>query len=248
MTQYNLIAEFYDYISTGLPGDKEFYLRESKGKILELGCGTGRLLIPLLKNGKKVAGLDLSKRMLEILRKKAKEQNLAPKLYLGNMINFKIKEKFDTILVPYRAFLHIENQEDQIKTLKNIRAHLKPKGRVILNFFTPDFNYILTHNGKTLKENRNFVNSVTKNKIEVYGKYNYDVANQLIRNYFILKEIKNRKIVRTYNLPLNLCFIYKREFELLLKLAGFSKWKVFGGFNYEKFTEKSKEQVWIVNK
>jgi hypothetical protein len=164
------------------------------------------------------------------------------------MINFRINEKFDTILVPYRAFLHIENQEDQIRTLKNIRAHLKPKGRVILNFFTPDLKYILTHNKKTLKENRSFTNPSTKNKIEVYGKYNYDVANQLIRNFFILKEIKNKKVIRTYKLPLNLCFIYKREFELLLKLAGFSKWKVFGGFKYEKFTEKSKEQVWIVNK
>jgi hypothetical protein len=57
---------------------------------------------------------------------------------------------------------------------------------------------------------------------------------------------KNNKIV--WSMKVKLAFIYKREFELLLRLAGFKKWKVYGGFNYEPLKSYKQEMVWIIEK
>ncbi len=243
MEYYNKFAELYDEISTGVKGDLEFYLKEAKkanGSVLEVACGTGRILLPLLEAGVDIDGFDISNKMLQVLKKKAEEKNLKVNVWKADMRNFKSKKKYDLIIVPYRAFNHVEKSEDQIKTLKNIKKHLKKGGRLILNFFYPDFNFMAKKDGKITKK---VPISIKGKKYRLSEKVSYSPSEQLIRDDWLLEDLKGHK---KKVLNFHLCYIYKKEFELLLRLAGYREWKVYGGFKKEKLVKSKQEMVWII--
>ncbi|NYZ60712.1 class I SAM-dependent methyltransferase [Candidatus Micrarchaeota archaeon] len=248
MKLYNDVAQYYDLFSLGLPGELEFYRRLAKGKnkVLEIACGTGRILLPIMKDGMDITGIDISQKMLEILKKKAKKDGFSPKVHLADMRNFRLKGKFDLIIIPYNAFLHAETSEDQISTLKCARRHLKEGGTLAMNIFFPWPEYMVKHNNKILKSRKPAFTDKHGKKIWVYDKPKYDYINQLVRvQWYFLEGKKLREKARV---GIHLSFIYKKEFELLFRLAGFSKWKVYGGFKGEKLTNPKQQMVCLIRK
>ncbi len=243
MKDYNSFAEIYDSVYLGTEGDLDFYVNETKkikGNVLEIACGTGRILLPLLKKGVNIEGIDLSARMLDVLNKKAKSLHLKPKVWEADMRNFNAKKKYDLIIVPYRAFNHIETSADQIKTLKNFKKHLKEQGKLIINFFYPSFTVMAKRNGVKTKRDTVKINGVKYFRQE---QIQYEPMKQLIRATSFLTDAKGQ----TYKtLLMHLCYIYKKEFELLLSAAGFKTWKVYGGFKGEKLKDEKQEMVWII--
>jgi SAM-dependent methyltransferase len=179
--------------------------------------------------------------MLKILKMKAKNLGLKPKVYKADMRTFNLRKKFSLIIIPFRGFLHNLKVEDQIKTLKNIKKHLTPNGKLIVSFFYPNPEYILKNYGK---ENKKIINFKGRKYTLISKSYFVDEVNQIIEYTIILK--KNNRIV--WSMKVKLAFIYKREFELLLRLAGFKKWKVYGDFNYEPLRSYKQEIVWIIEK
>ena len=134
-------SEFYDILYHKYKEDIQFYKKEAKkvkGKVLEIPCGTGRIYLELLKIGINVYGVDISKGMLEVLKEKAKRLGLTPRVYQADCKNFKLKHKFSLIIFPYSSFLHNLTIDGQLKTLTNIKSHLLPNGKLILDFFLPD--------------------------------------------------------------------------------------------------------------
>ena len=127
-----------------------FYSRElapCKGPVLEVACGTGMILIPLLKQGLDIYGLDLSGPMLQELYAKAESDGLSDmrrRVSQQNMIDFQLDTEFESIFIPARSFLHLPTQEDQIACLRNIHRHLRDDGSVMLNFFTPSLPALLS--------------------------------------------------------------------------------------------------------
>jgi len=244
MKYYNEFADLYDDISKGLPGELDFYLREAKkakGKVLEAACGTGRILLPLLEAGVNIEGFDISKKMLNVLRRKASKKGLQPKVWSADMRNFSSNNKYDLIIVPYRAFLHVEKSEDQIKTLENFKRHLKKGGRLILNFFYPDFNFMAKMNGKKTKKMDVMIKG---KKFFMHEIPRYSPIDQIAHVEWI---IENGSGKESRVLKIHLSYIYKKEFELLLRLSGFKKWKVFGGFRKEKLINEKQEMVWFIS-
>jgi len=244
MQNFEKWAKVYDLIYEKYKDDIDFYRKEArkaKDKVLEIACGTGRIYLELLKDGVDAYGIDISQNMLKILKKKAKDLGLKSKVKKADMRNFKFDTKFSLIIIPFRSFLHTLTTEDQIKTLKNIKRHLKIDGRLILNFFFPNPEIILKTYGKEQKE---IIKTKNKKYTLINKSYFVDEPNQIIEFINILKE-KNRTIWKD---KFQLAFIYKREFELLLRLTGFKKWKVYGGFNYEPLKSYKQEMVWIIEK
>jgi len=244
MQSFEEWAKVYDLIYEKYKDDIDFYRKEAskvKGKVLEIACGTGRVYLELLKDGVDVYGIDISKNMLKILKEKARKLGLKPKVYRADMRTFKLPYKFSLIIIPFRSFLHNLTIEDQLKTLKNIRRHLEPKGKLILNFFFPNPEFILKTYGKEIKE---IIKSNDKECTLINKSYFVDEVNQIVEVTQTLKE-KNKAI---WKVNFRIALIYKREFELLLRLAGFRKWKVFGGFNYKPLKSYKQEMVWIVEK
>src|SRR5207253_2377433 len=107
-------AALYDTISTGLEGDVSFYVDEARNSgapVLELGCGTGRILIPIAETGIEIVGLDAAQSMLDIARRKVaalpEETQRRIELTEGDMRHFDLGRRFSLVLIPYRAFLHL---------------------------------------------------------------------------------------------------------------------------------------------
>ena len=246
MADYDSIAEHYDLThSTRILRDKKFYINEAKkarGKVLEVACGTGRIYLPLLEAGVDAYGIDISSKMLAVLEKKAKSEGLSPKVWLSDMRTFKHKEKFSLILIPFRAFLHMLTTRDQLSTLKNLRAHLSPGGKLILNFFFPSPAFIASKYGKG-KRNKEFLDRKTGIAVTSES-YFIDEPNQIVQCIFRISRHGRQIAIQKFRLAL----IYKKEFEFLLRLAGFSKWHVYGGFKKEKLKSSKQEMVWVIEK
>jgi len=119
-----LCTEVYD-LSKPLghsTGDVEYYIERLsgvQGKVLEIGCGSGRVMIPLLQAGISIDGLDHSDEMLNSCRRRCDELNLTSKLIKDEMHNFELDGQYDAIIIPAGSFQLIEGREQAITTLQH---------------------------------------------------------------------------------------------------------------------------------
>jgi len=119
--------------------DVEFWLAEAAlahGPILELGCGTGRITIPLASNGFKVTGLDVSEPMLRRARAKGSDEGVGVTWCRGDMREFALSERYALIFCPFGTFNHLRHDEVG-QCLSLVRDHLLPEGNFALDTFGP---------------------------------------------------------------------------------------------------------------
>jgi SAM-dependent methyltransferase len=142
---YQNTAWLYDYdMRDNLKDDIPFYIgyaAKTGNKVLELGCGTGRVALELAKTGAKVTGLELSDTMIEMFHQKLEkaDDNIKDKITIvkSNMANFSLNKKFDLVIAPFRAFQALTDDIDIKSSLKCIREHLTEEGLFIVNVFRP---------------------------------------------------------------------------------------------------------------
>jgi len=134
------VARFYDLDREPL-ADLPFYVSRipsANARVLELGCGTGRITLPLAKHCGFIQGIELSEAMLEICRAKLRERPaLAGKVAveLGDITKYDFGATFDLIIAPYRVLQNLETDEEVAGLLRCMRTHLAPGGTCILNVF-----------------------------------------------------------------------------------------------------------------
>ncbi len=142
---YRPSAHLYDLDPREITKDDiAFYRAKAKqlgGPVLELGCGTGRVIIPVVEDGHEAWGMDLSETMLAQLRGKLERRpaSVAAKLHIvrGNMADFDLGRKFDLIIAPFRAFQALTEKSDQEGCLRCVKAHLSGKGQFVMHVFKP---------------------------------------------------------------------------------------------------------------
>jgi len=112
------------------------------GPILELGCGTGRVLIPVARAGCEITGLDISGDMLERCRAKLRseppEVRDRARLLAADMTSFDLGRRFALITIPFAGFQHLRTVEQQLACLDRCREHLLPHGTLVLDLPNPD--------------------------------------------------------------------------------------------------------------
>jgi SAM-dependent methyltransferase len=251
-------ATFYDFCFTGLEGDVQFYVEEAhktETPVLEIGCGTGRILLPIAQAGVPIVGLDRSTTMLGILRRKlgklGPETQNRVELVEADMRDFSLGEQFNLITIPYRAFLHLLTSKAQRQALACIREHLTDKGRLIFNIFDPSHELIaarLGPLGATLQKDSEFVHPDTGQRVIVWFSGQYDPEQQFLDAYFIFEELdaEGKVIAKTYS-PLTLRYVYRYEMRYLLELCGYKVEALYGDFRRGTFRYGG-EQVWVARK
>jgi SAM-dependent methyltransferase len=151
LDEYGASAEFYDYVPpySDRP-DIAFWVAaavESGGPVLELGCGTGRVLIPTARAGIELVGMDLSPSMLAICSHKLAEEPADVRarvtLVQANMCDFQLRRDFALATMPFRPFQHLITVEEQIACLETVHRHLAPGGRLILDLFNPSLPFLV---------------------------------------------------------------------------------------------------------
>ena len=128
-----------------IPYGLDFYValaREANGPVLDIACGTGRILLPCLQAGVDIEGLDLFEPMLKTLRAKAAALNLSPRLHQADMSDFSLPRRYALIMIPFNAFIHNMTQEAQIRCLQRCREHLLPGGKLAFDTFFPSLEIV----------------------------------------------------------------------------------------------------------
>ena len=135
-------ARYYDLLPVPF-NDVPFYVAQASSpetSVLELGCGTGRVLVPLADCCGYIHGLDISEAMLSLCRGKLKEARIdADKACVeaADITDFALDRRFDLIIAPYRVFQNLDTDEQVHGFFNCVRAHLSPAGSCILNAFNP---------------------------------------------------------------------------------------------------------------
>ena len=239
--------EVYDLAYSWHTHDIPFYVaraREARGAVLEVGCGTGRVLLPTLQAGVEIDGLDLRPGMIAFLKQKADERGLAPRLAVADMRDFTMPRRYALITIPFRAFQHLLTTADQIAALRCMREHLESGGALVFNVFFPSFEKLGSPDGEQVLE-REFPHPATGLPVAMYVTRKSDRVNQVLHAEREVVESDARGYASaTHRDEISMRWTWKPEMELLLAAAGFSRWSVAGGFAGEPLEQQPEEMVW----
>lgn len=235
-------ANIYDGLNTFL-SDLQFYKnwmpKEVNAEILELCSGSGRLTIPLAKEGLKITGVDNSKSMLEQAKIKTKNEKLEISFILADIRNLDLTKKYDLIFIPFNSIHHLYDNQDLFDTFKVVEKHLKDNGLFIFDCYNPNIQYITeAEKGK----NKIAEYTTTDNrKVIIEQTMKYESITQINRiewHYFI-----NDVFHSVQNLDMRM--YYPQELDSYLKYSGFTILHKFGNFDEDKFNNKSEKQIFV---
>ena len=251
------IAELYDVTYENRSRrDVDFFIdysRKTKGRILELGCGTGRVLIPTAISGREVTGIDISPYMLkkcrEKLSKQPKEVQERVKLIQGNMVNFRTSEPYSLVTIPFRPFHHLISLEEQKACLYDANKHLVSQGRIIIDLvncyppamYDPKY-WVEQETQKDLKLTDGRSLRCTTRIADFHRDQQY---NDLELIYYVsYPGSKVERLVQAF--PFRYFFRY--EMEHLLNLCGFKVLDLFGDYDKSKYFNDSPEMIFVAEK
>ncbi|MGC1472441.1 MAG: class I SAM-dependent methyltransferase [Psychroserpens sp.] len=235
-------ANIYDGLNTNM-ADLQFYKRwlpkNKTGRILELCCGTGRLTIPIAKDGYDIVGVDYTTSMLEQAKVKASEEKVDIEFIEADIRFLDLQEKFDVILIPFNSIHHLYSNKDLFKALKVVKKHLKADGSFLFDCFNPNMTYVIENENKL----QDISKYTTKDGRDIVIKQNmhYEHASQINRiewHYYI-----NGAFDSIQNLDMRLYF--PQELDAYLKLSHFNVIHKFGSFDELEFQDHSEKQIYV---
>lgn len=237
------VARFYDAVyQKVLSGeDLHYYLKkisEISGPVLELGVGTGRIFKKALKSEADIYGVDASKNMIEVLKKKINTK-FHDRLWVQDARNLKLIKKFDLVIAPFRMFSHLIRVEDQIKTINGIGNHLNHGGRFIFDLYIPNLEIILNGFDNHLDFDGEYETGKT---LKRYITAKTDAINQITRVKMTFEWMENGKTIKKdWNFQMR--FFYRYELEHLVFRSKLELVNIYGDFFENPLNSNSKEFV-----
>ncbi len=194
-------------------------------KILDAACGSGRHSILLTEKGFNVTAFDLSKTLLNIGKKKAKELNLDINFINADIRKFFINTQFDLVVNLFTSFGYFETDEENYRFIKNAFSMLNKNGKYVLDFLNKNFvkKNLIPHsekivNNKIIAEDRKISDDRVLKKIQI-------ITGQ--------KKVEFTESVKLYS---------DEEIIYNFEKIGFKVVKLFGDYNGEIFKKKSSKR------
>jgi len=242
-TYPNNFARFYDTIYHSMRDgvDNDYFeteMTKSKGKVLEVGVGTGRLFMNALNNGADIYGIDISSEMLKVLYDKLPE-NQHPRVSLQSITDFTFPFKFYLIVAPFRVIMHLLEKEDQLKALNNVFDHLNDGGRFIFDAFIPDLKQLI----KGFDNHIDFEGEyLPGKKLKRIVSTRPDLMRQVINIRFHMEwEEGGNSCQDEWELPLR--FFFRYELEHLIERSEFRNFKMYGDYKGNDLGSDSRDFI-----
>lgn len=236
---YEFVAEFYDHVGPYRDRpDVDFYVAtavQSGGPVLELGCGTGRVLIPTARAGIRIVGLDLSSHMLQVcqerLAQEPEEVQARVDLVQGDLRDFQLDTTFALVTIPFRPFQHLTTVADQRACLGCVRRHLNPDGRLVLDVFNPWLEALVSDDlGQELGEEPAFTLADGRRVVRRHRTVDRDPCqqvNQVELIYYVTHpDGRTERLVHGFAMR----YLFRYELEHLLARCGFDLEHVYADF------------------
>lgn len=240
-------AALYDHEYKRRRADVRFYqalAKEVASPVLELGCGTGRLLLPLVRDGHTVVGVDVSGAMLARCRARLarlpEPARARAELVRADFRDLDLRRRFPLVVCPFNAFMHLYTRDDVERFLAGVRRHLRPGGLFVFDVLNPDLKWLSRDPTKRWARTR-FRHPTTGERMVYTTNLVYDAPLQIafMRIYYAPERPGAReKVVR-----LTHRYFYPLELEALLHYNGFEVLAHDGGFDGETLTTDANEQV-----
>jgi SAM-dependent methyltransferase len=232
-------SRYYDAAYAALrgpSGDADWYLtlaRASAGPVLELGVGTGRVMLPIAAEGLACTGLDPSPGMLDVLRGKNPPDNL--RLAQGRMQDFDLGgDRFALIFAAFRVFQHLYTVEDQIACLTAVRRHLVPGGAFAFDVFVPSLaRTAILEEPET--EDVRFADG--GDEIVRYTAVRRNHPEQLMQVRMRYERRRRGKAISDDVVEFSMRYFHRYELHHLLKRAGLGRIELCGDFHGRPFGE-----------
>lgn len=247
---YAALARFYDLQHATFTPDVGMYqhfaelsrAEQANGAVLEIGCGTGRVMIPLVKAGYRVIGVDESPEMLRIARARL---NVFPEAHWAlleqDARTLALPDRFAMAFIALNTFLHNLTRDSQIDMLKAARKHLLPGGRLIVDLPPNDELSYQPDDGKYEFE-ATLVDPATETVIDKFVSSRVFWADQLQMLSYRLDE-KDAGETRSSIVTFRLRHVFKHEMELLLLHTGFASWRWYGDYDLSDYAEGSPRMI-----
>jgi SAM-dependent methyltransferase len=205
------------------------------GPVLELGCGTGRVLLPIAADGIPCVGLDASQAMIDALAAKRPPRTL--RVTRAPMQHFDLGEdRFELIFSAFRAFQHLYTAEDQLACLSCVRRHLAPEGLLAFDVFNPRLARIAQLEEPEFEELRF---PLEGDEVVRYTTVSRDLGRQVQRVRMRYERRRGGEVVGNDVVEFEMRWFYRFEVEHLLARAGCELVELYGDFDRSPFTGAS---------
>jgi SAM-dependent methyltransferase len=245
--EYAFIADLYGQVVPYRERpDVAFYVeaaQRSGGPVLEVGCGTGRVLIPTARAGIEIVGFDLSESMLDVCRKRLSrepdEVQARAQLVEGDMRAFDLGQTFPLVTTPFRPFQHLTTVADQLACLSSIRRHLADGGRLILDIFNPSLEALTRDNvGEEFGDEPAFTTPDGRQVIRRHKIVSRDLFRQMLQvemiYYVTHPDGREGRLVHAFAMR----YLFRYEAEHLLARAGFEIEHLYADFDKSPYGSK----------
>jgi len=241
---YKKTAGIYDFMYEEMR-DTKFWTHlahQHGGPVLEIGCGTGRILLELAKAGFDVTGIDISPDMLAVLKRKLKKlpKGLQEQVKVkeADMRNFALGRMFRTVIIPFSAFQHLLTTKEQQACLKAVHMHLLDRGTLVIDVFNPDLSRpkgVLEH--QWTRQDR------TGRTVSKFSSQTYNPTTQISNQHFFIDITDRLGRLSRITASFRLRYVFYKDIKKLLESTGFRIVEVYGSFNREKFSEKHSQRI-----
>ena len=236
--------------------DRDFYLNlanEYGGPVLEFGCGTGRITLPLARQGVDVTGMDASHSMLEVLRAKLAKEPAGVRRRIrvveGDFRTHYLGDQFSLVVIPFRPMQHMYTTEDQLAALKNAKRHLADGGILAFDVFNPSFAKILTGVGEEYLDLEWPAQYGTDRMVRRYFvKDEIDLINLSFSGRFIFRLCEGDKVLSEEAQPLKMSFYTYPHLKLLFYAAGLESVGEFGSFDRKPIGPEAPEMIFLLQR
>jgi SAM-dependent methyltransferase len=251
---YDRIAEIYDEdIGSNTSGaDVDYYVRtcrDAPGSVLELGCGTGRIALPLVQAGAVVWGIDSSQPMLRVLERKAAaglstHQRTRLHLRCLDMRHAAFPFRFSCILCAHSTFGYLVEEADELSVLHRVRSHLAPGGRFLLDMFVPDPAITALPDDQVIHDYRRLrPDGSVLERCKTIAKNVAPGVNVTTRYYRLFTP--DGTPAHTFTTTDRIRYFYPRELERLLQRGGFEVLEIQGDFSGAPLAPHSRSAVFV---
>lgn len=242
--------ELYACVHQGNPGDVAFYRRIAAGAsdILELGCGYGRVLLPLAGDGHRVTGLDLDAGLLELARVATAhvpgDVRARIRLLRADMRDFSLAHRFQWIVIPYNGLYGLDTEAQQLACLRTAAAHLAPGGRLVFDAYVID-NFHATANPQACAPDDDEPVTTVRWRDTDYDVFETSHWEREAQRFQVHYRYVSRDGGPSYEDRIAHRYLLTEQVPGLCAAAGLRVAALFGGFADEPLTPLSEHQVCV---
>ena len=255
---YHVIAKYYDgaYAAKQDLVDLPFYLdlaEQSRGPVLEVACGTGRVLLAIARKGIEICGVDNSRPMLQVLHdnlaRELPEVRQRVSVQKGDLRTLRLQQKFPLVMIPFRPMQHMFTIEDQVAALKTAAVHLMDDGILAFDVFYPKFEMIWTKVGEEVAEMEwTSESDPSKTVRRFFRKDSVDKINQIFSFTFIFRTYQSGDLVLEETEAFKLCYYTYPHLRALFLLAGLEPVAEYGSFAKTPLDNTAEQMIFLLRK